>query len=152
MLRATVLAHAVDLLQRGDRLLLHLLELLSLMMSSFQPVSCAARRTFCPLRPIASESFSSGTTSSMRPSASSTMTLFTSAGWIAAHDEARRIAVARDDVDLLAAQLLHDGLHARALHADARAHRIDVRVARVTAIFERAPGSRAHATIRTMPS
>ena len=33
------------------------------------------------------------------------------------------------DVDLLAAQLLHDGLHARALHADARADRIDVRVA-----------------------
>ena len=105
------------------------LNLVSLMMSSFQPVSCAARRTFWPLRPIASESFSSGTTSSMRPSASSTMTLFTSAGWIAAHDEARRIAVERDDVDLLAAELLHDGLDARALHADARADRIDVRVA-----------------------
>ena len=44
-------------------------------------------------------------------------------------DEARRIAVVRNDVDLLAAQLLHDGLHARALHADARADRIDVRVA-----------------------
>src|SRR6185503_6235664 len=32
--------------------------------------------------------------------------------------------------DLLAAELLHDGLHARALHADARADRIDVGVAR----------------------
>ena len=28
-------------------------------------------------------------------------------------DEARRVAVVGDDVDLLAAQLLHDGLHAR---------------------------------------
>ena len=53
------------------------------MMSSFQPVSCEASRTFWPLRPIASDSFSSGTTSSMRWSASSTMTLFTSAGWMA---------------------------------------------------------------------
>ena len=44
-------------------------------------------------------------------------------------DEARRIAIARHDVDLLAAQLLHDGLHARALHADAGADRIDVGVA-----------------------
>ena len=58
------------------------LNLLSLMMSSFQPVSWEARRTFWPLRPIASDSFSSGTTSSMRWSASSTMTLFTSAGWM----------------------------------------------------------------------
>ena len=48
---------------------------------------------------------------------------------MAAHDEARGIAIARDDVDLLAAELLHDGLDARALHADARADRIDVRVA-----------------------
>ena len=59
------------------------LNLLSLMMSSFQPVSCDASRTFWPLRPMASDSFSSGTTSSMRWSASSTMTLFTSAGWMA---------------------------------------------------------------------
>ena len=44
--------------------------------------------------------------------------------------EARRIVVVRDDVDLLAAQLLHDGLDAAALHADARADRIDVAVAR----------------------
>ena len=44
-------------------------------------------------------------------------------------DVARRIAIERHDVDLLAAQLLHDGLHARALHADAGADRIDVRVA-----------------------
>src|SRR5262249_47989432 len=35
-----------------------------------------------------------------------------------------------DDVDLLAAQLTDDGLHAGALHADARADRIDVALAR----------------------
>ena len=105
------------------------LNLVSLMMSSFQPVSCAARRTFWPLRPMASESFSSGTTSSMRPSASSTMTLLHLGRLDRGAHEARRIAVERDDVDLLAAELLHDGLDARALHADARADRIDVRVA-----------------------
>src|SRR5205085_11247420 len=44
-------------------------------------------------------------------------------------DEARRIAIPRNDVDLLAAELLDDRLDARALHADARADRIDVRVA-----------------------
>src|SRR5262249_47511859 len=44
--------------------------------------------------------------------------------------EASRVVIVRDDVDLLAAQLLHDGLHAAALHADARADRVDVAVAR----------------------
>src|SRR4029453_4362512 len=43
---------------------------------------------------------------------------------------ARRIGAPRHDVDALAAQLLHDGLHAAALHADARADRVDVVVAR----------------------
>src|SRR4051794_22376166 len=40
------------------------------------------------------------------------------------------VFVERDDVDLLAAQLADDGLHARALHADASADRIDVALAR----------------------
>ena len=81
------------------------------------------------------------------------MTRETSAGAIALHDEARRIAIPGHDVDLLAAQLLHDRLHARALHADARADRIDVASRGwQTAILERAPGSRAAATMRTMPS
>ena len=43
--------------------------------------------------------------------------------------EARGVAVEGDDVDLLAAKLLHDRLHARSLHPDARAHRVDVGVA-----------------------
>ena len=40
-------------------------------------------------------------------------------------DEARRIRVPLDDVDLLALQLVDDGLHARAAHADAGADGID---------------------------
>jgi hypothetical protein len=99
------------------------------MMSSFQPVSCAARRTFCPLRPMARESFSSGTTSSMRAVGLVDDDLVHLGGLDGRDDVARRIAVERHDVDLLAAELLHDGLHARALHAHARAHRIDVGVA-----------------------
>ena len=42
--------------------------------------------------------------------------------------KARRVRIPRHDVDLLAAQLLHDRLHARALHADAGAHRIDIAI------------------------
>src|SRR6185437_2401016 len=40
-------------------------------------------------------------------------------------DEARRLVVPRDDVDLLAAQLGHDHAHARAARPDARADRVD---------------------------
>src|SRR5262249_412102 len=46
-------------------------------------------------------------------------------------DERDRILRPLDDVDLLAAQLADDRLHARALHADARADRIHVALARV---------------------
>ena len=49
-------------------------------MSSFQPVSWAARRTFCPRRPMASDSWSSGTMISIAWLASSMMTRLTSAG------------------------------------------------------------------------
>ena len=72
---------------------------------------------------------------------------------MAAHDEARRIAIERDDVDLLAAELLHDGLDARALHADAGADRIDVRVAAESRRSSSARPARGRtATIFTMPS
>ncbi len=50
------------------------------MMSICQPVSWLARRTFWPRRPMASDSCSSGTTTSTRPSSSSITTLETSAG------------------------------------------------------------------------
>ena len=49
-------------------------------MSRSQPGSCEASRTFCPRRPIASDSWSSGTTTSMRFESSSITTLTTSAG------------------------------------------------------------------------
>ncbi len=50
------------------------------MMSMSQPVSWEASRTFWPRRPIAWESCSSGTTTSMRWASSSITTLVTSAG------------------------------------------------------------------------
>ena len=53
------------------------------MMSIWLPVSWLARRTFWPRRPIASESWSSGTTTSMRLSSSSITTRLTVAGWSA---------------------------------------------------------------------
>src|ERR1700738_5198595 len=54
----------------------------SVRMSISQPVSCEARRTFCPRRPIASDSWLlvSGTTTSIRSRSSSITTLATSAG------------------------------------------------------------------------
>ena len=82
------------------------------------------------------------------------MTIFeTRAGASARHDELGRIGRPVHDVDLLAAQLLHHALHARALHADAGADRIDVAiVASTTAILARPPGSRAAPLTSTMPS
>ncbi|MNN08553.1 hypothetical protein D3C81_1214120 [compost metagenome] len=52
----------------------------SVMMSICQPVSCEARRTFWPRRPMASDNCSSGTTTSTRSASSSMTTLATSAG------------------------------------------------------------------------
>src|SRR3569623_1218038 len=52
----------------------------SVRMSIALPVSCEARRTFWPRRPIASDSWSSGTTTSMRSSSSSITTRDTEAG------------------------------------------------------------------------
>ena len=58
-----------------------------------------------------------------------------------------------DDVDLFAAQLADDGLHAHALHADAGADRVDILVAAImTAILVRSPASRAMARMLTVPS
>ncbi len=86
-------------------------------------------------------------------SASSMMTFETSAGRQRAADEARRVWAPRHDVDLLAAQLLHDGLHAAALHADARADRDRRRRrARPRRSSSAPPGSRAADSIVTMPS
>jgi len=76
---------------------------------------------------MASESFGSGTTSSVR------VCLVDDhphdlGGGNRVTNEASGIAVPRDDVDLLAPELLNHRLNAGALHADACAHRIDVRI------------------------
>ncbi len=90
-----------------------------------QPVSCEASRTFWPRRPMASDSWSSGTTTSMRSASSSSTTLVTSAGCSALTMKEAAFCVPGNDVDLLALQLADDGLHAAAAHADAGADRID---------------------------
>ena len=68
-------------------------------------------------------------------------------------DEGRRVRRPRDDVDLLALQLVDDRLHAGAAHADAGADRIDRGIARDRRRSWRAsPGSRATALTSMMPS
>ena len=100
-------------------------------MSMRQPVSFAASRTFWPFLPIASDSCLSSTITSITRSRSSTIeTRCTFAGLSALVTNAIAILRPLDDVDLLAAQLADDRLHARALHADAGADRIDVALAR----------------------
>src|SRR6478735_2944863 len=98
-------------------------------MSIRQPVSWLASRTFWPFLPIASESLSSGTISSMRWPSASMMTRETSAGAIALQTK-RAGSSSYGTMSIFSAQLLHDGLHAAALHADARADRVDVAIAR----------------------
>ena len=53
--------------------------------SNLHPVNLEANRTFCPLFPIANDSWSSGTTTSILRLSSSTMTLVISAGAKALH-------------------------------------------------------------------
>ena len=93
-------------------------------------MSSDARRTFWPLRPIASESWSSSTTAWMVLASGSLNTLRHPRRRERQPGEPLRIGRPRHDVDALAAQLVHDRLHARALEADARADRIDGVVAR----------------------
>ena len=94
-------------------------------MSTRQPVSFAARRAFWPSRPIASESWSSGTITVACRSSSSTRTSRTRAGRERLGDEAGGLLVVGNDVDLLAAELGDDHADARAARADAGADRID---------------------------
>ena len=69
-------------------------------------------------------------------------------------DERRGVLAPGDDVDLLALQLLHDGLDAATLHAHASADRIDARVVMAdhADLGAAEPGSRAAALISMMPS
>ena len=71
---------------------------------------------------------------------------------LSALGEGHEVVAVLDDVDLLAAQLADDRLHARALHADAGADRIDVALAAETATLARSPASRTAPPITTVPS
>ena len=96
-----------------------------------QPVSFAASRTFWPFLPIASDSCLSSTIDFHHALAVVDDRHALHLGRAErVGDERDRILRPLDDVDLLAAQLADDRLHARALHADARADRIDVALAR----------------------
>ena len=68
-------------------------------------------------------------------------------------DEGRGVGRPGDDVDLLALELVHDRLDARAAHADAGARPGRSRNrATTTPILAREPGSRATAFTSMMPS
>ena len=95
------------------------------MMSMSQPVSWEASRTFWPRRPMASESCSSGTTTSMRSDFLVEHHLGDFGGRQRIDHEGGDVLRPLDDVDLLALQLVDDRLHAAAAHADAGADRID---------------------------
>src|SRR3954465_6139490 len=102
-------------------------------MSIRQPVSRAARRAFCPSRPMARDSWKSGTTT--RAALAGARPPATDRTWAGARpcpptppgrrqriaDEPRRVGVPVDDVDLLPVQLGHDRAHPRAERADAGA-------------------------------
>src|SRR3954466_10822218 len=110
----------------------------SVRMSMSQPVSCEARRTFWPRRPIASDNCWSGTTTSMRSRSSSSTTLATSAG---ASALTTKVAMSCDHgmmsifspcnsfttppTTTPPLQFVYRGLTARPAHADAGANRIE---------------------------
>ena len=98
-------------------------------MSIRQPVILAARRAFWPSRPMASESMRSGTVTLATRASSSMWTPTTWAGLRALATKRGRVVGPRDDVDLLAAQLGHHGLHATAALADRRADRVQALLA-----------------------
>ena len=95
-----------------------------------QPVSCEARRTFWPRRPIARRQLV------IRHHDFNTLGVFVEhdlgdfGRLQGVDDEGGDVRRPRDDVDLLALQFADDGLHARAAHADACADGIDRAVAR----------------------
>ena len=69
-----------------------------------QPVSCEARRTFWPRRPIASDSWSSGTTTSIRVEVLVEHDLHHLGRLQRVDDEGRGVRRPGNDVDLLALQ------------------------------------------------
>ena len=78
-----------------------------------------------PSLPIASASWSSGTTTVASLAVVVEVDLAHARRRERLRDEAGRLGVPRDDVDLLAAELGDDHAHARAARADAGADRVD---------------------------
>src|SRR6266571_2541651 len=125
---------------------------LSLLMSSFQPVSCAARRTFCPRRPMASESWSSGTMISIALFCSSSSTRVTSAG-CSAFTTKRAGSSSQGTMSIFSPRSSCTTACTRLPFMPTQAPTGSTSPSReATAILVRPPGSRATASITTTPS
>ena len=94
-----------------------------------QPVSCEARRTFWPRRPIARLQLVVGHDDLDAALLLVDHDLADLGRGQRVDDEGRGVVRPRNDVDLLALQLADDRLDAAAAHADAGADRIDAAVA-----------------------
>ena len=117
-----------------------------------QPVSCEARRTFWPRRPIASDSCASGTTTSMRSLSSSSTTLATSAG---ASALTTKVAMSCDHgmMSIFSPCNSFTTACTREPRMPTQAPTGSTLESReITAILAREPGSRATAFTSTMPS
>ena len=125
---------------------------LSATMSMSQPVSCEARRTFWPRRPIGDVLLLVGDDDLDPLGVGVEHDLADLGRRQRVDDEGRVVGRPGDDVDLLAAQLLDHRLDAAAAHADAGAHRVDAAVLGDHRDLRPAAGSRAQALISMMPS
>ncbi len=126
----------------------------SVRMSISQPVSCEARRTFWPRRPIASDSWLlvSGTTTSIRSRSSSITTLATSAG---ASALTTKVAMSGDHgmMSIFSPCSSFTTACTREPRMPTQAPTGSTEESlEITPIFAREPGSRATALISTMPS
>ena len=98
------------------------------MISMSQPTSFDASRTFCPRRPMASDSWSSLTSTIARPSRGVEEHLLDLRRLQGVRDQHLQRVVPADDVDALAAQFLDDVLDAAAADADAGADAVHLHV------------------------
>src|SRR6267143_184966 len=124
----------------------------SLLMSSFHPVSWAASRTFWPRRPIASESWSSGTMISIALFSSSSSTRETSAGCSALQTN-RAESSSQGTMSIFSPRSSCTTACTRLPFMPTQAPTGSTSASRdATAILVRPPGSRATASMTTTPS
>ncbi len=125
---------------------------LSELMSSFQPVSWAASRTFWPRRPMASESWSSGTMISIALFCSSSRTRDTSAGCSALQTK-RAGSSSQGTMSIFSPRSSCTTAWTRLPFMPTQAPTGSTSPSReATAILVRPPGSRATASMTTTPS